>query len=133
MFRLLHAIWPKSEDLHPTYLKATQPPSTRDTPLVTIEHVRQVTQIARLALINFEVKLQQEIEESNDIDHWLAHSPLVTGIQFESHGHCQKLEVVGSSLLPLAFGLKVALYPPSSLAKVINIFVVLVRKGLDVW
>ena len=71
-----------------------------------------------MQLTNFEVKHQQELEESRDIDRWLAHSPLVTGIQFESHGHCQKLEVVGSSLLPLAFGLKVALYPPSSLAKV---------------
>ena len=27
VFRLLYAIWPKSKDLYPTYLKATQSPS----------------------------------------------------------------------------------------------------------
>ena len=27
VFRLLYAIWPKSKDLYPTYLKATKPPS----------------------------------------------------------------------------------------------------------
>ena len=26
-FRFLYAIWPKSKDLNPTYLKATKPPS----------------------------------------------------------------------------------------------------------
>ena len=27
VFHLLYAIWPKTKDLYPTYLKATQPPS----------------------------------------------------------------------------------------------------------
>ena len=51
------AIWPKSKDLYPTYLKASKPPSIWGTHLVTTKHVRQVTRIARLAYkINFKIE-----------------------------------------------------------------------------
>ena len=41
----LYAIWPKSKDLYPTFLKATQPPSDLKSPQVSVK-------FARLACIN---------------------------------------------------------------------------------
>ena len=52
MFRFLYAIWPKSKDLHPTYLKATKPPSVQEIHLVTNKTLKAVTRIARLACID---------------------------------------------------------------------------------
>ena len=50
VFRLLYAIWPKSKDLYPTYLKATQPPS--------ILGVNQVTsKLARLLPLESKVSI----------------------------------------------------------------------------
>ena len=40
VFRFLYAIWPKSKDLYPTYLKATQPPSNLRTHQVSIKFAR---------------------------------------------------------------------------------------------
>ena len=51
VFRLLYAIWPKSKDLYPTYLKATQPPSILGKHQVTIKLARLVTRKSRLAFM----------------------------------------------------------------------------------
>ena len=53
MFHFLYAIWPKSRDLYPTYLKATRPPSVGDINLVTNKTLKAVTQIARSAYMQF--------------------------------------------------------------------------------
>ena len=40
VFRFLYAIWPKSKDLYPTYLKATKPPRDLRTHPVSIKFAR---------------------------------------------------------------------------------------------
>ena len=40
VFHFLYAIWPKSKDLYPTYLKATQPPSDLRNHQVSIKFTR---------------------------------------------------------------------------------------------
>ena len=40
VFCFLYAIWPKSKDLYPTYLKATQPPSYLRNQQVSIKFTR---------------------------------------------------------------------------------------------
>ena len=40
VFCFLYAIWPKSKDLYPTYLKATQPPKNLKRPQVSIKFAR---------------------------------------------------------------------------------------------
>ena len=52
VFRLLYAIWTKSKDLYPTYLKATQPPIILGKHRVTISLARLVTRKSRLAYID---------------------------------------------------------------------------------
>ena len=52
VFCLLYAIWLKSKDLYPTYLKATQPPSILGKHQVTIKLARLATPKTRLAFMN---------------------------------------------------------------------------------
>ena len=50
VFRFLYAIWPKSKDLYPTYLKATRPPRILGIHQVTIKLARLVSRESKVSM-----------------------------------------------------------------------------------